>query len=273
MSVLHPPEHGTLLWDLTERGVITPGQARDVGRECDRGATLTTSLALMTDERAVWHHLAQAAGKPFLNSHQDLQVFFTDLLDHQGALQHQLLPHRSRGRELQVVTYNPQRQDGAFPPALSGQLLRHAVVSPTVWRYLYDLAYPSCVTGTLDEAEAAALVSCLPLGVPHSVTPEQRAEILALTRGYRSIDLRRDPVEQGVRGLVSASMKVWTHAYPHHLEGGRLVVMMADPGDFAAIHRLRQQTQREIIPAVTTREVIDQLIHQDDLEGFGAQEG
>ncbi len=271
MNVL-PPEQGTLLPGLIERGVITAAQARAVERECDRGATLTTALALMTDERAVWRHLAQAAGRPFLNSHQDLQVFFTDLLGYREALQHQVLPHRSRGRELQVVTYNPQRQDGAFPPALPGQLLRHALVSPTVWRYLYDLAYPSPVTGPLGEAEAAALVCCLPLGVPHSATPEQRAEILALTRGYRSIDLRREPVEPGVRGLVSPSLKALTHAYPHHLEGGRLVVMMVDPGDSAAIGRLRQQTQREIIPAVSTREVIDGLIREDDLAGLAEED-
>ncbi|MDN8994312.1 hypothetical protein Q0P39_14615, partial [Staphylococcus aureus] len=76
-----------------------------------------------------------------------------------------------------------------------------------VWRYLYDLAYPTCVTGSLNEAQARALVTGTPLGEVVSTTPEQRAEILAITRGYHYIDLRRDPIDDAVRLLISTPVK------------------------------------------------------------------
>ena len=69
------------------------------------------------------------------------------------------------------------------------------------------------VTGVLDDAHATALVSCTPLGTLTFVTPEQRAEILAMTRGYRDINLRRDPIDARDRlpcGLGSRSQPVRT---------------------------------------------------------------
>ncbi|ABW35132.1 General secretory system II protein E domain protein (plasmid) [Deinococcus geothermalis DSM 11300] len=255
-----------LLSELASVHVITPEQARNVHAECARGATLTSALALLTDEREVWAFLSARAGKSFFRTHHALQVFFTDLLDHHAALAHQVLPWRTRGPELQVLTYNPGRVDGPAPE-FGGRSLNHTVISPTVWRYLYDLAYPTCVTGSLNEAQARALVTGTPLGEVVSTTPEQRAEILAITRGYHYIDLRRDPIDDAVRLLISTPVKALTRAYPHHLEGQRLVVMMVDPDDQAALRRLQQQAQLELIPTITTQDVIDQLVAEDERSG------
>lgn len=269
-ATLQPPSDvtpGGLLSHLADQGVVSAPEAENVRREISRGATLFTALALMTDERAVWAHLAQTAGRRFLRTHQELQVFFTDLFGFEFALRHQVLPWRSRGRELQVVTYNPEAEDGPVAE-LPGLQLRCAVVSPTVWRYLYDLAYPTSLTGTLSQAQAQALVTLTALGSPATTTPEQHAEILAMTHGYHYIDLRRDPLDEDVRSLVTTPLKSLTRAYPHHREGSRLVMMMVDPEDDLALHRLRQQTQLDIIPTVTTQAVIDELIARDQADGL-----
>ncbi|MBZ9714954.1 hypothetical protein [Deinococcus multiflagellatus] len=247
---------------LSSLGTLTPQQLEAVTRECHRGSTLTTALTLLTDERQVWAALAEDAGKPFYDSHLALQVFCTDMFDFRVALEHQILPHRPQGDLMEVITYNTGRLDGPAA-AIDHQHLVHSVVSPTVWRYLYDLAYPTCLTGTLDALQARALITCTPLGTPTTCTPEQDAEILAMTHGLHAIDVRRQPVDENVRDLISPAVKALCRAYPHRLEGAALVVMMVDPHDELALHRLRQQTQRPIVPNVTTQSVIDALIEED----------
>ena len=255
-----------LLAALASADLLTPQQAGNVRAECRRGATLTSALALMADESSIWDFLASRAGKPFLRTHQEMRVFSPHLLDHHAALKHQILPWKKRGRALQVLTYNPERVDGLVEN-LGGRMLFHTVTSPTVWRYLYDIAYPSCITGPLDEAQACALVTSTPLEEPANTTPEQRAEILAMTRGYHYIDLRRDPIDDQVRTMLTLPVKVLCRAYPHHLEGQRLVVMMVDPDDQQGLQKMKQQTQRELVPTVTTQDVIDQLIAEDERSG------
>lgn len=260
------PDHD-LLHQLVTDAALTPEDLSRVHAERQRGASLYTALALATDERVVWAHLARTHGKTHLTSHKDLRVFFTDLFDHHVALRHQILPWRTRGNELQVVTYHPAARDGANGD-LNNQVLHHTLVSPTVWRYLYDLAYPTSRTGILPEAEAQALVTLTPLGEATTTTPEQRAEILAMTDGFHYIDVRRDPVHEDVRTIVTTPVKRHTRSYPHRFEGNRLVVMMVDPHDTWALQQLKQQTQRDLIITVTTEAVVEAMIQRDLDDGL-----
>ncbi len=263
MTLTHTP----FIDQLLEQGVIKHHHFEAIARELRRGATLLSALTAGPEAR-IWAHLARRHGLPHYPQHTDLKVLFADLIPHHLALTHQILPHRTRGHDLQVLTYTHTRPDGPsadFP----GLTLRHTLVTPTVWRRAYRLCYPEGLVGRLSETQATALVTLTPLGEAATTTPEQRAEITALTSGLQFIDLHTHPIDEAVIPLVTLAMKALTHSYPHHLEGRRLVVLMVDPHDQDALARLRAQTQREILPAITTAETIQHLLDVDSLTHEG----
>lgn len=248
---------------LSHLGLLSDTERDQAQQELGRGATLLSALAPF--ESRLWPHYASSRQMPYHPTHTSLQVLFADLIPRQLALTHQIIPHRTRGQALQVITYQPDAPDGPHPD-FPGSLLRHALTPPSVWRRVFNLAYPTALAGPLSEEEARALVTLTPLGQPVSVTPEQHAEITALISGLRYIHLSRDPTDPDVQPLVSLPLKALTRAYPHHLEGSRLVVLMQNPHDQQALARLRAQTQRDIIPAITTDETIQALLDVERLQ-------
>lgn len=247
---------------LLERRLIDQAQYRACHEEIKAGSNVIHALHLFSPEAEVWRHFATQGKYPFYPTIQDLRVIFSDLIDHKTALQYGILPHRTRGQDLQVVTFDPSAMNGiheAFP----GRVVQHALIPPSQWRALFELLYPASLIGQLSELLAQALVTFTPTGADTTMTPEQTAEVLALTRQLRYIDLRTDPPDDDVRHLVTLPTMALSMAYPHHLEGGTLVMLMSNPEDTAAIERLTRQTRLRIVPAIVTEKVIDSLLRQE----------
>ncbi|ASN83258.1 hypothetical protein [Deinococcus ficus] len=231
--------------------------------EVKKGSNVINALSLFANDTEIWRQFALESEREFHPDHRSLRVMFSDLMTYDLVLRTGLLPHRERGPELQVVTYDPGMVDGPHP-AFPGRVLKHALIPPSAWRTLFDLAYPQVlIKASMTEPEAVALVTFTQTGASIRMTPEQRAEVIALTRGYRFIDVRTDPVDPEVIGLINLSTKAMSSAYPHHLEGGNLVVLMSDPEDQEAIDRLYKQTRLRIIPAIVTRAIIDELLKKE----------
>jgi len=267
MPSIHALETPDALGLLLHQQIITERQYERCQHETQHGSNVTNALHLFCHDVIVWRSLAERSGMPYYADAKELKVMFTDLFPHTTALQHALLPHRSRGAELQVLTYDPSAQDGihaGFP----GWILKHALVAPSIWRQLYLLAYPKSVTGALSDEQAQALITYTrmperPSAGPARMTAEQRAELLAMQLGFRYIDLRTDPVDDDVRHLINISSKATNMVYPHHLEGSQLIMLMVNPTDAECIRMLSRQTQLNIVPAIVTEKVIHQLLEEE----------
>lgn len=259
------PDPEALLQELLEHGVIDQRGAAGIQRQLRAGASVVSALRLGGNDSVIWPYLAQKVGRPYYPDQQSVRVMFTDLLNFIDVLSTGFLPQRTRGNELQVLTYNPVIASGPherFP----GWLVTPALVSPTLWRTLYELGYPRSITGRLNEQQATALVSLTTLGTTTGVTPDQHAEIQALVRGYTFIDPTINPPNPAVRGTISLPSKALNRCYPHHEEAQALVVMMVDPDDTQALRNIQIQTQMRVIPAITTQQHIDKLLTDEEFE-------
>jgi len=247
---------------LLDRRLIDRKQYAACQEEVQAGSNVIHALHLFSPEAAVWRHFAVQGKYTFYQTYSELRVIFSDLLDFRTALQYSILPHRTKGLDIEVVTFDPSAMNGlheAFP----GRTVRHAILPPSQWRSLFELLYPPNLTGRLSEEHAKALVTYTQTGMETTMTPEQHAEVIALTKSLRYIDLRTDPPDSDVRHLITLPTMAQSMAYPHHLEGGNLITLMADPEDHAAIDRLTRQTRLRIVPAIATARVIDTLLRQE----------
>jgi|GEM_PF-5560439 len=205
----------------------------------------------------VWQQFALERRLPYYARHEDLCVLFTDLFDSRVALQHQILPHRTSGQDICVVTYDHTRKD----TYLSGVgMVKHALVTPRTWRFLFDLAYPRALTGPLSWEEAVALATLTPLGTDAGLTSEQFAEAKALQRDLPYLDPAQQPPQVGVQHLIESGTQRHRLVIPHSVTNGTLTVLMADPDDDSTVRLIELQTQLNVRRAVTTKEAITALL-------------
>lgn len=249
---------------LLQAQLITPAEHSRIINEMQRGASAISATSLHTDDRHVWHRLGQTLGIPTFADHTDLKLIFADLFTHDLALETAFAPHITRGLITKVITYDPRSVTAAHP-AFPGTPLHVTLVAPSIWRRIYDLAYPAALTGPLSSEQLTALISFTRTGERVTLSPEQRAEHAAILHNLRYIDPRREPVDDDLRHLLTANLKTLLQVYPHHIEGDALVTLMVNPTDAAQLQRLEQVTQRRIIPAVTTPDMIRELLERDDL--------
>ena len=94
------------------------------------------------------------------------------------------------------------------------------------------------------------------------ISPEMLAQSLAIQLGYPYIDPEENPPDPLAAEMIpEAAARRYTD-FPHHVEDGRLVVLMKDPRNIFAIDDLRILTGKEIQPAVATEEKILKLIER-----------
>lgn len=249
---------------LLHAGLISPDEHAAIIREMQRGASPISAASMFTRDRQVWHTLAQQLNVRSYNDHSDLKLIFADLFTYDLALETGFLPHITRGLTTQVITYDP-RLITTTHPAFPGTPLNVALVAPSIWRRVFHLAYPPALTGPLSSEHLTALIAFTRTGDPTTLSPEQRAEHTAMLHDMRYINPRTDPADPDLRDLINANLKTLLQVYPHHLERGALVVLMVNPTDSDLIARLQQITQHTIIPAVTTPDMIRELLERDDL--------
>jgi type IV pilus assembly protein PilB len=72
------------------------------------------------------------------------------------------------------------------------------------------------------------------------------------------VDLQEVGVQRPATDAIDARALVRAHAVPYAIDGTRLLVAIADPGDLQAVDELRLATRFDIAFAVATREDIDQ---------------
>ena len=94
------------------------------------------------------------------------------------------------------------------------------------------------------------------------ISPEMLAQSLAVQLGYPYIDPDENPPDPLAAEMIPEAAARRYTVFPHHLEDGRLVVLMKDPRNIFAIDDLRILTGKEIQPAVTTEEKIVKLIER-----------
>ena len=257
------PDNEPLLSELLGANAITSEQQKSIETHIARGANTISALRQGGDEMRIWHYLAQKFERPFYPTQQTVRVMFTDLINFHDVLQTGWLPHRTRGIELQVLTYSPidtNTQIDLFP----GWIVVPSLITPTLWRTLYELGYPTTITGRLTHAQATALVTFTTTDTFTSATEDQQAEIKAAARGYTFIDPTINPPNPAVRNTVTLPTKALHRCYPHHEEADALVLMMLNPEDKTAIQTIQAQTQRRIIPTITTQEHLNNLLLADN---------
>lgn len=258
------PDAQKLLTELMAQQIITADEWQQVIALLSDNANLYSALRLSGVDDKVWTHLAGEYGRTLYGRRGDLQVIFADLFDHRAALATGLLPHRTRGVETEVLSFEP-RFTRVPHPALDPLTLRVGLVTPGLWRTLFHLTFPPVLTGRLSLAEATALVTHTLTGQHTGATPEQLAEIQALTLGYEFIDPLTHPPDDAVQHMVNLDTKAHIGCYPHHREGDVLVVLMARPDNAAALRQVSEQAQLKVRAAISTQRAIDALIRAEDL--------
>lgn len=263
------PNARNLFSELMDQDVITEHEWHRLITLLSDHANLYSALQLAGLDHRVWRYFAQQYNRTFYATREDLRVVYAGLFDHRTCLATGLLPHHKRGDEVVVLGYEP-RFTRVPHPNLDALKLRVGLITPTLWRILFALAYPPALTGPLDMAEATALVTYSTTGQQSSATPEQRAEITAITRGYEFINPETHPPDPSVRYMINLPTKALFGCYPHHLEnshaGPHLVVLMAHPDNAAALAQLQEQSQMRVRAAISTQRAIDRLINAEELE-------
>jgi len=96
----------------------------------------------------------------------------------------------------------------------------------------------------------------------NGVLDEDRlAHALAERYGLDRLDLDHFPVDGGAAALVSVDTALRHEALPvAHLDGGRLLVAVADPAGGPAANAIARATGREVVPAVAPRQRLRGLI-------------
>ncbi len=94
------------------------------------------------------------------------------------------------------------------------------------------------------------------------ISPEMLAQSLAVQLGYPYIDPDESPPDPLATEMIPEAAARRYTVFPHHVEDGRLVVLMKDPRNIFAIDDLRILTGKEIQPAVATENQIIKLIER-----------
>jgi hypothetical protein len=98
--------------------------------------------------------------------------------------------------------------------------------------------------------------------VQHGVLDDERlAYALAERYGLDRLDLDHFGVDHGATALVTVGTALRHEALPvAHLDGGRLLVAVADPAGGPAVGAIARATGREVVPAVAPRHRLRALI-------------
>jgi Type II secretion system (T2SS), protein E, N-terminal domain len=98
--------------------------------------------------------------------------------------------------------------------------------------------------------------------VQHGVLDDERlARALAERYGLDRLDLDHFPVDPAAAALVTVATALRHEALPvAHLDGGRLLVAVADPAGGPAVSAIARATGREVVPAVAPRHRLRALI-------------
>jgi hypothetical protein len=98
--------------------------------------------------------------------------------------------------------------------------------------------------------------------VQHGVLDDERLALaLAERYGLDRLDLDHFPVDHAAAALVSVGTALRHEALPvAHVDGGRLLVAVADPAGGPAVGAIARATGREVVPAVAPRHRLRALI-------------
>jgi Type II secretion system (T2SS), protein E, N-terminal domain len=123
------------------------------------------------------------------------------------------------------------------------------------------LASPDDVHGAVEAAKTSGGRPEAVL-VQHGVLDDERlAYALAERYGLDRLDLDHFPVDPGAAALVSVETALRHEALPvAHVDGGRLLVALADPAGGPAAAAIGKATGREVVPAVAPRHRLRALI-------------
>src|SRR3954454_11376705 len=124
-----------------------------------------------------------------------------------------------------------------------------------------DLAGHDDVRAAVDAARATGARPEAVLLQNGALDDERLAHALAERYGLDRLDLDHFPVDTDAAGLVSVETALRHEALPvATLDGGRLLVAVADPAGGPAVDAIAAATGREVVPAVAPRHRLRGLI-------------
>lgn len=92
------------------------------------------------------------------------------------------------------------------------------------------------------------------------ITEQQLIEVLEFQLGIPHVNISQLPIEQETVQLVPYDIATRYQVMPIRTEDNQLFIAMADPMDYFAIEELRMATGYQIIPAITTKDELQQTI-------------
>src|SRR5690625_3356624 len=92
------------------------------------------------------------------------------------------------------------------------------------------------------------------------ITEQQLIEVLEFQLGVPHINIQQYPIEEEVVQLVPKEIAKRFEVMPIRTDSNQLFVAMSDPMDYFAIEELRMATGYQIVPAIATKDSIQQTI-------------
>src|SRR5690625_4077571 len=92
------------------------------------------------------------------------------------------------------------------------------------------------------------------------ITEQQLIEVLEFQLGIPHINILQYPVDQEVVQLVPYEIAKRYQVMPIRVEDNQLFVAMSDPMDYFAMEELRMATGYQIVPAISTKDALQQTI-------------
>ncbi len=94
------------------------------------------------------------------------------------------------------------------------------------------------------------------------ITEQQLIEVLEFQLGIPHINISQYPIEQDTVKILPKDIAKRHQVMPIRTEDNQLLVAMADPMDYFAIEELRISTGYQIIPAIATKDELQQTINK-----------
>lgn len=94
------------------------------------------------------------------------------------------------------------------------------------------------------------------------ITEQQLIEVLEFQLGIPHINISQYPIEQDTVKILPKDIAKRHQVMPIRTEENQLLVAMADPMDYFAIEELRISTGYQIIPAIATKDELQQTINK-----------
>lgn len=94
------------------------------------------------------------------------------------------------------------------------------------------------------------------------ITEQQLIEALEFQLGIPHIDIYQHPIDPKAVSLISRELAKRHQIMPIRTEGNQLFVAMLDPMDYFAMEELRLATGYRIVPAIATKEALEQTVNK-----------